>query len=177
MNRTDTLRTLYGFSGEGGRIPKGLVSAAFRSGIGAPRSTMAPHLIESGVVAAIVDGRYRFAAHWLCGSGSSNAVPITDADGMLCERCEARHLDRIEGLNCVYRCFAEDGSLLYVGSTTIGVRSRLAMHERNSRWWKEVDNTTVERFPTAESARSAELQAIRIEHPIHNIHHRRRGAA
>lgn len=68
----------------------------------------------------------------------------------------------------LYRAFAADGSLLYVG-ISLHAMQRLYSHARRSTWWPEVTNVTVERFPTRRAAQKAELAAIRRERPRYNI--------
>ncbi len=71
----------------------------------------------------------------------------------------------------LYRHFAADGSLLYVG---ISVRplTRLGEHEE-SRWIDKVSRVDMERFPTRDAAIDAERNAIVSERPIYNIVHNR----
>jgi len=68
----------------------------------------------------------------------------------------------------LYRMFAADGGLLYVG-----ISSRAAMrweqHRGEKPWWSEVARITVEHFADRAAALAAELAAIRSEGPLYNI--------
>jgi predicted GIY-YIG superfamily endonuclease len=67
----------------------------------------------------------------------------------------------------VYRLFAEDDSLLYVGiSDNFGRRWK--QHAHAQPWWPGVKRQTVEWFDTREDARAAETRAIHDECPTHN---------
>lgn len=76
----------------------------------------------------------------------------------------------------LYRFFAEDGTLLYVGITSIGA-ARWKQHSKAQPWWHEVATTTTEHFPTREQALAAEKTAIIEEHPLHNVVHNGRHSA
>jgi len=67
----------------------------------------------------------------------------------------------------VYRCYAADGALLYVGSSGVGV-ARLLGH-RLKPWWRRVTTVTLERHETHAAALLAEREAIRSEEPRHNV--------
>jgi predicted GIY-YIG superfamily endonuclease len=73
----------------------------------------------------------------------------------------------------LYRAFAEDGSLLYIGTTT-NFTSRMAAHRRSSPWWPEVHHVTTEQAPHPNRSRAilAEEHAIRTEAPKYNRLHR-----
>lgn len=68
----------------------------------------------------------------------------------------------------LYRYWDMDDRLLYVG-ISFHAAVRASEHRRSQGWWADVDRMTVERHPDRESARAAELEAIRNEHPLHNI--------
>lgn len=68
----------------------------------------------------------------------------------------------------LYRLFAADGSLLYVGIGGNPGR-RFEQHRTNKPWWGDVASMTLEHHPTREAAIAAELQAIKAENPRHNI--------
>jgi hypothetical protein len=70
----------------------------------------------------------------------------------------------------VYRMFAADGALLYVGRT-VNFSQRRQDH-RLKPWWPAVASITKEWHPTAAAAALAELRAIRSELPLHNIRNR-----
>lgn len=72
----------------------------------------------------------------------------------------------------VYRAFAADGALLYIGCTS-DVDRRFAAHRKHpssQRWIHDMDRLTVEEHPDQWSAMRAEWDAIRDEHPRFNIH-------
>lgn len=71
------------------------------------------------------------------------------------------------GLELVYRLYAADGALLYIGRT-VDLRPRLRQHRMQQPWWPEVSHVTVE--PCAEPFGSvgAESMAIEMEQPRWN---------
>lgn len=79
----------------------------------------------------------------------------------------------------VYRCFAADGSLLYIGCT-VDVTRRMRQHGPNP-WAAGVARIATEGPYPYELARRVEADAIRDEDPLHNANaptngqdHRRR---
>jgi excisionase family DNA binding protein len=70
----------------------------------------------------------------------------------------------------LYRCFDASKTLLYVGISGQAL-SRFGQHRRGASWFKEVASVTVEHFPDRDSAHQAEVEAIRIERPLHNKVH------
>lgn len=66
----------------------------------------------------------------------------------------------------LYRCYSEDGRLLYVGVTS-NLPQRLATH-RKSWWGWQLVTHTVERFQTQAEAMAAEKVAIVAERPRFN---------
>lgn len=68
----------------------------------------------------------------------------------------------------LYRFFNEESLLLYLGITW-SPRERWARHRRSKSWWPQVRTASTECYPAQWIARRAELEAIRIEHPVHNI--------
>jgi hypothetical protein len=75
---------------------------------------------------------------------------------------------------CVYRCYADDGALIYVGCTEIGL-DRFSAHRSAASWFTEVATITIEHFPTRLGAYAAERKAIRSEAPIYNVKSKFRG--
>ncbi len=71
-------------------------------------------------------------------------------------------------LTALYRFFAADGQLLYIG-ITIDVASRWLDHAKGKKWWREVKSATIEHYSTREEAAAAEESAIRSEKPLWNI--------
>jgi hypothetical protein len=67
----------------------------------------------------------------------------------------------------VYRFYAHDGRLLYVGMTSKG-GARWMDHANVQPWWGDVGIVKVEHFPTRDDAALAEQDAIRDEHPLYN---------
>lgn len=67
----------------------------------------------------------------------------------------------------LYRMYNAKGALLYVGITC--TPKRFGDHRRTQRWWRYVRRVDVEHFKTREEARAAEVEAIRVESPRHNI--------
>lgn len=67
----------------------------------------------------------------------------------------------------VYRLFAKDGVLLYVG-VTAHVAARFAQHEAGKYWWPQVAGKTVEWHDSRADALKAEAAAIVSESPVHN---------
>jgi excisionase family DNA binding protein len=70
----------------------------------------------------------------------------------------------------VYRFYAADGRLLYVGITS-SASSRLAQHAGDKDWFPEVARATFEHHATREDALAAEREAIVAERPVHNLRH------
>jgi predicted GIY-YIG superfamily endonuclease len=68
----------------------------------------------------------------------------------------------------LYRFFAADERLLYVGMT-INPARRFEKHRGDKSWWSEVARIEVAHYPTLEALRVAERQAIKSEKPVHNI--------
>jgi Protein of unknown function (DUF2637) len=66
----------------------------------------------------------------------------------------------------VYRLFAADGVLLYVGCS-MNIKDRVSALA-GSPWWGEVDRIEVRWFGDLDAAADAELDAIRSERPVHN---------
>lgn len=70
----------------------------------------------------------------------------------------------------LYRFYAEDGALLYIGVTQCG-DERFAAHRRTKAWWPEVSATTRQVYATRDEVLVAERHAIYREKPRHNIVH------
>lgn len=71
-------------------------------------------------------------------------------------------------MTTLYRAFAEDGTLLYVGIAGDPGR-RFNEHALLSAWWTEAARLTLAHYPSRASAMSAELAAIRAERPVYNV--------
>jgi hypothetical protein len=71
----------------------------------------------------------------------------------------------------LYRHWDADGELLYVGISLSAV-GRLAQHRASAPWFVDIANVTIEWFDTRAEAQAAEIEAITLEHPLHNKAHR-----
>ncbi len=67
----------------------------------------------------------------------------------------------------VYRCYGEDGRLVYVGCTQ-NLAGRLANHRSTSFWAPYVVKVRASVYPTKAAGRAAEAKAIRHEDPRFN---------
>jgi hypothetical protein len=101
---------------------------------------------------------------WLCNTrGDPRSVLAWDvAEKEICPYCEDARLGP-----AVYRCYAEDGQLLYVGATAWLTR-RIEQHGRATPWWPEVADFRATRYPDMESAFAAEVRTIKTENPFYN---------
>lgn len=120
-------------------------------------------------VAALSDDGLIYASKWLCGGASSEVRPIHEKDitaDARCIKCDDAALG-----SAVYRFFDQNDQLLYIGSAERFVVRRAA-HVLTSTWWRDVAREEVERFATIDTARLAEVAAIRAEHPKYNRIHR-----
>jgi predicted GIY-YIG superfamily endonuclease len=70
----------------------------------------------------------------------------------------------------LYRIHGEYGELLYVGATT-NPSLRFNSHYHGQPWWDEATDIKLQRFATADELETAELHAIRTEHPRYNLLH------
>lgn len=70
----------------------------------------------------------------------------------------------------VYRCYGDDGQLLYVGETG-DLGTRLAAHAQKL-WFTQVRGITLEWYADELDALNAERRAIHVEHPKYNVVHR-----
>jgi len=72
--------------------------------------------------------------------------------------------------HALYRFFATDGSLLYVGVTNNPAR-RFTQHGVQRDWWHEVATIRMERHESREAVLAAEKAAIAKERPRYNVKH------
>jgi predicted GIY-YIG superfamily endonuclease len=70
----------------------------------------------------------------------------------------------------LYRFFAVDGTLLYVG-ISLNPGARWKQHRADKPWWSEVANVTIEHHPNRDSVMNAEREAIKAERPRYNRVH------
>jgi hypothetical protein len=70
----------------------------------------------------------------------------------------------------LYRHFAADGSLLYVG-ISLSWPARTKAHANSARWFDQVARVEIEQFPTRAAALEAERAAIKLERPKFNVIH------
>jgi predicted GIY-YIG superfamily endonuclease len=70
----------------------------------------------------------------------------------------------------VYRFFAADDTLLYVGVTQ-RFGTRWSNHAKQKPWWPQVARQTVAWYDTRTEALSVETEAIKTEEPVHNVLH------
>jgi hypothetical protein len=70
----------------------------------------------------------------------------------------------------VYRCYGDDGQLLYVGETG-ELGTRFASHAQKL-WFTQVRGITLEWYIDELDALNAERRAIHVEHPKYNVVHR-----
>lgn len=68
----------------------------------------------------------------------------------------------------LYRHFDCDGSLLYVG-ISYSAYARAVSHRSTSGWADKIVRIEIEHFPDRKDAEDAEIKAIRIEKPLHNL--------
>lgn len=78
--------------------------------------------------------------------------------------------------HALYRFFAPDGMLLYVG-LTMDPTTRWKNHAKDKPWWCHVANITVEHFGDRVTVLAAERAAIIAEKPVWNVQHNRLHAA
>lgn len=78
--------------------------------------------------------------------------------------------DEVDGWTYLYRIWDLDHGrvpvLLYVGVTE-HLHQRLLKHSHKP-WWPRYPDVTIEPYPTRDMALTAELHAIRTEHPHYN---------
>lgn len=76
----------------------------------------------------------------------------------------------------VYRCYAADGRLVYVGATSQKVAVRMRNHRyMNKPVYEATVRVEVTEYPDKTSALAAERDAIKAETPMLNYQHNRRG--
>ena len=69
---------------------------------------------------------------------------------------------------CLYRHYAKDGSLLYIGMSNTAL-GRLNGHKRaKASWLDQIARVEIEWFASREEAHTAEREAIQLENPRYN---------
>jgi hypothetical protein len=71
----------------------------------------------------------------------------------------------------LYRHFASDGTLLYVG-VSLSALHRLSGHKDHSHWFGDIARVDIQSFESRAAALAAERNAIKEEKPRYNIAHR-----
>jgi predicted GIY-YIG superfamily endonuclease len=69
----------------------------------------------------------------------------------------------------VYRTYAKDGRLLYVGCTDAFERRIMQHASSGSLWFHDAESFSLEYHPSRKQALAAEREAIRTEWPLYNI--------
>jgi predicted GIY-YIG superfamily endonuclease len=72
----------------------------------------------------------------------------------------------------LYRHFAKDGTLLYVGISKSAIQ-RLFEHKDDSFWFNDIAKMTIENFHSREEVKLAEKEAIKNENPLYNIRNKK----
>lgn len=75
--------------------------------------------------------------------------------------------DMLARPHAVYRFFAKDGTLLYVGCTSF--LGRIGHHQATRDWFHEVATITIEWAVDALVGRQVEMHAINVEQPKYNL--------
>lgn len=68
----------------------------------------------------------------------------------------------------LYRHFAVDNKLLYVGITN-NIHGRISQHKLVSKWFLDITNITLQHFPSRSLLIKAEIEAIKTENPEYNV--------
>jgi excinuclease UvrABC nuclease subunit len=80
-------------------------------------------------------------------------------------------IDDVDRPTKLYRHYAADGTLLYVGISLSAI-ARLRQHIKSrASWVDDIALIRIENHPTRKAARIAEAAAIRAERPVYNTHH------
>jgi hypothetical protein len=78
---------------------------------------------------------------------------------------------------CVYRLFADDGQLLWVGYSEDLHRRLQELRNEGLSWWAEVSRVAFDECDSREQARCGCWEAIQSEDPLHNQLRRKVGDA
>jgi predicted GIY-YIG superfamily endonuclease len=74
----------------------------------------------------------------------------------------------VHGVFTLYRFYAADDSLLYIG-LTVDPGRRMREHKAGKPWWTEIARIELEHLSSLEELRAAERAAIIAEQPLHNL--------
>jgi len=77
---------------------------------------------------------------------------------------------------CLYRAFDKEKKLLYVG-ISLNWNTRLKQHAKDSLWFVDVSEISIQWFETRDKALSAEKDAIKREKPEYNVAHNSSGSS
>jgi hypothetical protein len=102
--------------------------------------------------------------------GADDEARIVDQLGSTVDDLATSPTPKVQEKCALYRHFAADGSLLYVG-ISLSALQRLGQHAESSGWFNAISTVTIEHFETRDLALLAERRAIACEKPRHNIHH------
>jgi hypothetical protein len=84
-----------------------------------------------------------------------------------CRACIARFSPPKRDDHWVYRCYAEDGRLLYVGITSNGIK-RFRRHGNERDWWPDTARIEIEHFESRKETEDRERELIRELKPPYN---------
>jgi hypothetical protein len=74
----------------------------------------------------------------------------------------------VSNRTALYRLYAADGTLLYIGVTG-KLSVRFYSHSREKRWWPQVAGMRLAWYANKAEAEEAERAAIFSEDPVHNV--------
>lgn len=85
---------------------------------------------------------------------------------------EKIHGPKIKKMPCqLYRHFAADGTLLYVGVSLNALLRQHAHKTGRSPWFEQIAKIEIQNLPTKKAALEAERKAIKDEKPLYNVLH------
>lgn len=129
------------------------------------RSNVPAHRVTGGGVEWRAGRPARLLVETACGPVIARPILLDDpADWPICDDCL---FDEPTDEWVVYRYYAADGELLYVGCTGYPLQ-RMTQHSKNSAWWPQVRRQVVESYPTAAAGFDREREVIATERPRYN---------
>lgn len=136
------------------------------SGQARTRRLGSSHLIADA--AEISDGEATYLVTvWICGATSLDAVAVEDESPGPVDCVGCRLAAAVPSGPVVYYAYAEDDTLLYVGSST-RVSARIRTHMAQSKWWPQVKRMSFDQHSTELQARRAEADAIYARPGLYN---------